>query len=76
MDKSYSPKEIEQSQYERWEANGYFEPAGTGDPYCIMIPPPNVTGTLHMGHAFQDTIMANVCGELSRPGTFTETSAR
>ena len=57
MHKSYSPKNIEQRHYERWEKSGHFEPAGSGDPYCIMIPPPNVTGTLHMGHAFQDTIM-------------------
>jgi len=57
MDKSYQPKDIEQRTYQRWEAQGYFAPQGDGDPYCIMIPPPNVTGTLHMGHAFQDTIM-------------------
>ena len=57
MDKSYQPKEIEQRTYERWEDQGYFAPQGDGQPYCIMIPPPNVTGTLHMGHAFQDTIM-------------------
>ncbi len=57
MDKSYQPQDIEQRIYERWEAAGYFAPAGDGEPYCIMIPPPNVTGTLHMGHAFQDTIM-------------------
>ena len=57
MDKSYRPKEIEQRQYQRWEDNGWFAPAGDGEPYCIVIPPPNVTGTLHMGHAFQDTIM-------------------
>ena len=57
MDKSYNPADIEHRQYRRWEENGYFAPRGTGDPYCIMIPPPNVTGTLHMGHAFQDTIM-------------------
>ena len=57
MNKSYDPREIEQRIYERWEANGYFEPQGDGERYCIMIPPPNVTGTLHMGHAFQDTIM-------------------
>ncbi len=57
MDKSYQPQEIEQRIYERWEADGCFEPKGDGDRYCIMIPPPNVTGTLHMGHAFQDTIM-------------------
>ncbi len=57
MDKSYRPKDIEQRHYERWEKNGWFAPGGTGDPYCIVIPPPNVTGILHMGHAFQDTIM-------------------
>ncbi len=57
MKKSYKPKDIEQRIYERWERNGYFAPQGEGEPYCIMIPPPNVTGTLHMGHAFQDTIM-------------------
>ncbi len=57
MDKSYQPEEIERRIYERWEEQGYFAPRGDGAPYCIMIPPPNVTGTLHMGHAFQDTIM-------------------
>ncbi|MDJ0709784.1 MAG: valine--tRNA ligase [Woeseiaceae bacterium] len=57
MDKSYRPEDIEQRIYERWEENGWFAPQGDGEPYCIMIPPPNVTGTLHMGHAFQDTIM-------------------
>ncbi len=57
MNKSYQPKDIEQRVYERWEENGYFAPQGDGERYCIMIPPPNVTGTLHMGHAFQDTIM-------------------
>ena len=57
MDKSYQPNEIERRTYARWEANGYFAPQGDGEPYCIMIPPPNVTGSLHMGHAFQDTIM-------------------
>ena len=57
MDKSYQPKDIEQRVYARWEESGYFKPQGDGESYCIMIPPPNVTGTLHMGHAFQDTIM-------------------
>jgi valyl-tRNA synthetase len=57
MDKTYRPKDIEQRHYERWEKNGWFAPSGKGEPYCIVIPPPNVTGTLHMGHAFQDTIM-------------------
>ena len=57
MDKSYQPQNIERRVYERWESNNWFAPAGDGEPYCIMIPPPNVTGTLHMGHAFQDTIM-------------------
>jgi valyl-tRNA synthetase len=57
MDKDYSPAEIEQRLYQRWEAAGYFAPRNAGTSYCIMIPPPNVTGTLHMGHAFQDTVM-------------------
>ena len=57
MDKTYSPQDIEQRWYQQWEAEGYFEPSGEGESYCIMIPPPNVTGTLHMGHAFQDTVM-------------------
>ena len=57
MDKVYNPRDIEQRLYQEWEQRGYFAPAGDGAPYCIMIPPPNVTGTLHMGHAFQDTIM-------------------
>jgi valyl-tRNA synthetase len=57
MEKSYQPAAIEQRWYEIWEEAGYFSPSGEGQPYCIMIPPPNVTGTLHMGHAFQDTIM-------------------
>ena len=56
MDKSYQPRDIEQRLYQRWEEQGYFAPQGDGDPYCIMIPPPNVTGTLHMGHGFGDTI--------------------
>jgi valyl-tRNA synthetase len=57
MEKSYQPAAIEQRWYQTWEDAGYFAPTGEGQPYCIMIPPPNVTGTLHMGHAFQDTIM-------------------
>ncbi len=57
MEKTYAPHEIEQRWYATWENQGYFSPSGTGAPYCIMIPPPNVTGSLHMGHAFQDTIM-------------------
>jgi len=56
MDKTYQPKDIEQRVYQRWEENGYFSPGGDGERYCIMIPPPNVTGTLHMGHGFGDTI--------------------
>jgi valyl-tRNA synthetase len=57
MDKAYTPADIEQRIYDRWEASGLFAPHGKGPGYCIVIPPPNVTGTLHMGHAFQDTIM-------------------
>jgi valyl-tRNA synthetase len=57
MDKAYTPGDIERRIYERWESSGSFAPAGDGEPYCIMLPPPNVTGTLHMGHAFQHTLM-------------------
>ena len=57
MDKVYAPADIEQRLYAQWEASGLFAPQGDGPGYCIVIPPPNVTGTLHMGHAFQDTIM-------------------
>jgi valyl-tRNA synthetase len=57
MDKAYSPADIESRIYAHWEASGYFAPSGLGPAYSIVIPPPNVTGTLHMGHAFQDTIM-------------------
>jgi valyl-tRNA synthetase len=57
MEKTYTPDEIEQRWYQTWEQNGEFKPSGEGTPYAIMLPPPNVTGRLHMGHAFQDTIM-------------------
>ncbi len=57
MDKTYQPEQIETRWYERWEADNRFAPSGEGQPFSIMIPPPNVTGSLHMGHAFQDTIM-------------------
>jgi len=57
MEKSYDPHAIETALYKRWESQGYFAPQGSGDPYCIMIPPPNVTGSLHMGHGFQETII-------------------
>ena len=57
METTYNPTAIEQSWYEYWERGNHFAPSGSGSPYCIMIPPPNVTGTLHMGHAFQDTVM-------------------
>ena len=57
MDKTYQPGAIEQHWYETWEHRGYFRPGGSGDPYCIMIPPPNVTGSLHMGHGFNNAVM-------------------
>ncbi|MGD8976082.1 MAG: valine--tRNA ligase [Gammaproteobacteria bacterium] len=57
MDKTYNPEEIEERLYAFWEEHGCFAAGGEGPAFCIMIPPPNVTGTLHMGHAFQDTIM-------------------
>ena len=57
MEKTYAPHDIEQRWYQNWEEQGYFAAKSEGESYCIMIPPPNVTGSLHMGHAFQDTIM-------------------
>ncbi|KAA2285334.1 valine--tRNA ligase [Arenimonas fontis] len=57
MDKSFEPGTFETKWYQRWEAAGCFRPSGAGKPYTIMLPPPNVTGTLHMGHAFQHTLM-------------------
>jgi valyl-tRNA synthetase len=77
MDKAFSPSNIESRIYAAWEAGGYFAPSGRGPSFSIVIPPPNVTGTLHMGHAFQDTIMdaliryKRMCGfdTLWQPGT-------
>ncbi|MBN8887285.1 MAG: valine--tRNA ligase [Rudaea sp.] len=57
MEKSFEPQAIESKWYAAWEAAGDFKPHGDGTPYCILLPPPNVTGTLHMGHAFQQTVM-------------------
>ncbi len=66
MDKTFQPQDIEQRWYQHWEKSGYFKPgseqsksvkADSNNAYCIPIPPPNVTGSLHMGHAFQHTLM-------------------
>ncbi len=57
MEKTFNPQAIERTLYQNWKEKGYFAPSGEGKPYSIMIPPPNVTGSLHMGHAFQDSIM-------------------
>lgn len=57
MDKTYSPEAIEKACYQTWENADYFEPQGDGKSYCIMLPPPNVTGSLHMGHGFQHTLI-------------------
>ena len=51
MDKTFQPKDIETKWYQTWEKRGYFEPSGDGPSYSIVIPPPNVTGSLHIGHA-------------------------
>lgn len=77
LDKQYSPADFEAKTYAQWEDAGVFEPTGKGEPYTIMLPPPNVTGVLHMGHALQDTIMdilarrARMLGKdvLWQPGT-------
>ncbi len=57
MEKTFQPADIETRWYEEWERNGYFAPQGGEQAYSIMIPPPNVTGSLHMGHGFQEAIM-------------------
>ncbi|MCB1668777.1 MAG: valine--tRNA ligase [Pseudomonadales bacterium] len=57
MEKTYRPQDIESSWYQTWEEKGYFKPSGEGESYSIAIPPPNVTGSLHMGHGFQEAIM-------------------
>ncbi len=78
MEKVYQPHEIEKHWYQEWKSKGYFQPASENEQsFCIMIPPPNVTGTLHMGHAFNNTIMDSLtryhrmCGDntLWQPGT-------
>lgn len=57
MDKTFDPKTIESTCYAQWEQQGYFSPTGNGKAFSIMLPPPNVTGYLHMGHGFQQTLM-------------------
>jgi valyl-tRNA synthetase len=57
MDKTFQPANIETRWYQEWEDKGYFAPQGGEQAYSIMIPPPNVTGSLHMGHGFQEAIM-------------------
>jgi valyl-tRNA synthetase len=57
IDNKYNPSEIEDKWYKEWEENKIFSPSGDGEPYCIMIPPPNVTGTLHMGNVFNFTLL-------------------
>ena len=62
LEKSFNPQAIERHWYSYWESSGFFKPMAedtteTAPAYCIMLPPPNVTGTLHMGHAFQHTLM-------------------
>ena len=57
MDKTFQPANIETRWYQEWEEKGYFAPQGGEQAYSIMIPPPNVTGSLHMGHGFQEAIM-------------------
>ena len=57
MESSFDPTQIERTLYAEWEDAEHFKPHGNGEGYCILIPPPNVTGTLHMGHAFNQTLM-------------------
>jgi len=57
MEKTFHPQDIESKWYKTWEERGYFAPSGEGESYSIVIPPPNVTGSLHIGHALQHGIM-------------------
>lgn len=57
MEKTFQPADVETRWYQEWESRGYFAPQGGEQAYSIMIPPPNVTGSLHMGHGFQEAIM-------------------
>ncbi len=57
INKNYDSKTIEAHWRKQWEMNSYFQPSGQGEPYCIVLPPPNVTGSLHMGHGFQVSLM-------------------
>jgi valyl-tRNA synthetase len=56
LPKTYDPKAVEETLYREWEMRGYFAPSGEGEPFCIVLPPPNVTGALHMGHALDHTL--------------------
>ena len=58
IENKYNPKDFEEQLYKQWEEDGCFKPSmdERKEPYCIMMPPPNVTGKLHMGHALDDTI--------------------
>src|SRR5947209_19738139 len=56
MPKAYNPAAVERRLYERWEKAGYFAPRAGGEPYTIVMPPPNLTGELHLGHAMMDTV--------------------
>src|SRR3990167_8415438 len=77
FDKPYEPASIEANTYQNWENKNYFAPRGDGTAYTIMLPPPNVTGSLHMGHGFGFTLMDvliryhRMCGDntLWQPGT-------
>lgn len=77
MEKTYCAQAIEQTLYQQWQASGAFQASGKGQSYSIVLPPPNVTGSLHMGHGFQDVIMDclvryhRMCGNhtLWQPGT-------
>ncbi|OGT46319.1 MAG: valine--tRNA ligase [Gammaproteobacteria bacterium RIFCSPHIGHO2_12_FULL_41_20] len=77
MEKTYNPQDIEQRWYQTWEQRGYFSPSGQGAAFSIVLPPPNVTGSLHMGHGFGFTLIDvliryhRMCGDntLWQPGT-------
>ena len=63
MEKIYEPKHVEEKWYTYWEEHGFFKAnaKSNGEPFCIVIPPPNVTGSLHMGHALNNTLQDILC---------------
>ncbi|NBV84249.1 hypothetical protein EBR57_09055, partial [bacterium] len=72
MDKTYSPQTIESKLYPQWESSGHFAPSDSDSVFSIVIPPPNVTGTLHIGHALEHTLIDIICRQRRMKGDAVE----